>query len=57
MVACINNVDAKIREDVAIDILCKINASIINDGETIMVLTNAVNDCSVKELSKMDKKY
>lgn len=47
ILACINNVDAKIREDVAIDILRKINASVINDGETIMVLTNAVNDCSV----------
>lgn len=57
MVACINNVDAKIREDVAIDILRKINASVINDGETIMVLTNAVNDCSVKELSKMDSAF
>lgn len=57
ILACINNVDAKIREDVAIDILRKINASIINDGETIMVLTNAVNDCSVKELSKMDHAF
>ena len=57
ILACINNVDAKIREDVAIDILCKINASIINDGETIMVLTNAVNDCSVKELLKMDNAF
>lgn len=56
-IACINNVDAKIREDVAIDILRKINASVINDGETIMVLTNAVNDCSVKELSKMDSAF
>ena len=57
ILACINNVDAKIREDVAIDILRKINASVINDGETIMVLTNAVNDCSVKELSKMDSAF
>ena len=31
--------------------------SVINDGETIMVLTNAVNDCSVKELSKMDSAF
>lgn len=43
ILACINNVDAKIREDVAIDILRKINASVINDGETIMVLTMLIN--------------
>lgn len=57
ILACINNLDAKNREDVAIDILRKIDAMLINDGETIKVLTNAVNDCSVKLLSKMDSAF
>lgn len=57
ILACVNNVDAKNREDVAIDILHKIDATLINDGETIKVLTNAVNDCSVKLLSKMDSAF
>lgn len=57
ILACVNNVDAKNREDVAIDILRKIDATLINDGETIKVLTNAVNDCSVKSLSKMDSAF
>lgn len=57
ILACVNNVDTKNREDVAIDILRKIDASLINDSETIKILTNAVNDCSVKLLSKMDSAF
>lgn len=57
ILACVNNVDAKNREDIAIDILRKIDSALINDGETIKVLTNAVNDCSVKSLSKMDSAF
>lgn len=57
ILACVNNVDAKNREDVAIDILRKIDPTLFNDGETIKVLTNAVNDCSVKSLSKMDSAF
>lgn len=54
ILACVNNVMPKNREDVAIDILREIDPDLINDCETIEVLTNAVNDCSVKSLSKMD---
>ena len=57
ILACVNNVDAKNREGVAIDILRKIDPTLFNDGETIKVLTNAVNDCSVKSLSKMDSAF
>lgn len=57
ILACVNNLDEKNREDVVIDILRKIDTTLINDSETIKVLTNIVNDCSVKVLSKMDKSF
>lgn len=55
--ACLENIDAKNREEVAIEILHKIDASLINDSETIRALTDAINDCSVKTLSKMDHAF
>lgn len=54
ILACINSVQAKSREDVAIDIIRKVDESLLSDGETIRALTDAVNDCSVKSLAKMD---
>jgi len=57
ILACVNNVDFKKRDDVAIDILRKIDSSLINDRETVLTLTSIVNDCSVKTLSKMDPAF
>lgn len=57
ILACVNNVDAKNREDIAINIIRRIDAAHINDSETIKALTNTVNDCSVKSLSKMDSAF
>lgn len=57
ILACINNVDDKVREDVVIDIIHKVDASLLSDGETIKVLTDAINDCSVKSLTKMDSAF
>ncbi|MCD8049726.1 MAG: hypothetical protein LUG52_09080 [Clostridia bacterium] len=54
IMACINNVDDKVREDVAADIIRKIDASVLNDSETIRTLTDTVNGCSVKLLVKTD---
>ena len=57
ILACLDNVDTKKRADVVIEILQKIDASLINDRKTIKVLTDAVNDYSIKELSKMDRAF
>lgn len=57
ILACVNNVEAKKRTEVAVDILRKIDPSQINDRETIRTLTDAVEDCSVKELSKMEVSF
>lgn len=57
LLACLNNVDAKVREDVAVDIMRKISPALINESETIKVLTNLINDCSVKSLCKMESSF
>lgn len=57
ILACLNNVDVKVREDVAVDIMSRISPALINDGEAIKVLTNLANDCSVKSLSKMESSF
>lgn len=55
--SCLNNVDDKNREDVAIDIMRKIGPSLISDSDTIKLLTDTINQCSVKTLSKMDRSF
>lgn len=57
ILACINNVDSKDREDVAINILRKIDSYYINDRETVKALTDVVDRCSVKALSKMESSF
>lgn len=51
---CLDNVDEKERDDVAVQILREMDVSLIRDGETLRILTDAVDDCSVDALSKMD---
>ena len=57
ILACLNNVDDKVREDVAINILRKVDDTLLKDVEAIKVLTNAINDCSVKSLARMDSSF
>lgn len=57
ILACMSNVDDKTREDVAINILRKVDDTLLKDVEAIKVLTNAINDCSVKSLAKMDSAF
>lgn len=57
ILACMSNVDDKTREDVAINILRKVDDTLLKDVDAIIVLTNAVNDCSVKFLAKMDSAF
>lgn len=57
ILACMSNVDDKIREDVAINILRKVDDTLLKDVDAIIVITNAVNDCSVKFLAKMDSAF
>ena len=54
ILACVNHVDAKDREAVAVDILKKIDAALITDSQTVMLLTDIVEGCSVKTLMKLD---
>lgn len=57
VLACLNNVGSKIREDVAVDIMLKVEGSLISDSETIKVLTDTINNCSVKSLAKMGTSF
>ena len=58
ILACLNNVNDKDREDVALDILRKVDDTLLRDIEAIRVLTDAINDgCSVKSLAKMDSAF
>lgn len=57
ILACVDNVGVRNKGDVAIDILHKIDATLINDSETIRILTDVVNACSVKLLSKIDSAF
>lgn len=57
ILVCVKNVEAKKRADVTIDILRKIDDTLIHEDETIDILTDIVNDCSVKTLAKMDRDF
>lgn len=57
ILACVNNADEKSRESLVIDILQRVDSSLINDSETITVLTGIANSCSVKTLAKMDSDF
>lgn len=57
ILACLNNVDVKAHEEVAIDILRKVDDTLLKDVEAIKVLTNAINDSSVKSLARMDSAF
>lgn len=57
ILACLNNVGDKAREDIAINILRKIDDTLLKDVEAIRVLTNAIDDCSVKSLARMDSAF
>ena len=57
ILVCVKNVEAKKRADVTIDILLKIDDTLIHEDETVEILTDIVNDCSVKALAKMDRDF
>ena len=54
ILACLQSLDDKAREEFAIDILKKVDNALLNDYEANKALTNVINDCSIKNLAKMD---
>lgn len=52
--ACLTNTDGNTREDVAVDMMRDLDLTLLSDVETIRVLTNIIDDCSIKSLTKMD---
>lgn len=56
VLACLNNTSGNAREAVAIDMINNLDLTLLSDAETIRILTNTINDCSVKILAKMDCK-
>ena len=55
VIACLNSTDSNQREDVAIDMLSDLDLNLVNDPSAIRLLTDVINNCSVKELAKMDR--
>ena len=55
VLACLNSIDGNTREDVAIDMMCDLDLTLLSDAETIKLLTNIINDCSIKSLVKMER--
>lgn len=54
VLACLNNIDGNNSKDVAIDMIRDLDLTLLSDIETIRILTNIINDCSIKTLIKMD---
>lgn len=55
VLACLNSIDGNDREKVAIDMMRDLDLHLINDAAAIRILTDTINDCSVKSLAKMDR--
>lgn len=56
ILACLNAIDSKNKIRLAIDILRNVDISLIKNEQIIRMLTDSVNDCSVKVLVKMERK-
>ena len=54
VIACLDNVEPNRRQDVAIDIVRRIDQKLFRDKNTIRMLTDNVNECNLKTLSKLD---
>ena len=56
ILACLNAIDSKNKIRLAIDILRNVDISLIKNEQIVRMLTDFVNDCTVKELIKMEGK-
>ena len=56
ILACLNAIDSKNKIRLAIDILSNVDISLIKNEQIVRMLTDFVNDCTVKELIKMEGK-
>ncbi len=54
IMACLNHVDDKSKDKVAIEMLRRLDTGAFNNATVVRKVTNVVNDCNVKELIKMD---
>lgn len=56
ILACLNAIDSKNKIRLAIDILFNVDISLIKNEQIVRMLTDFVNDCTVKELIKIEGK-
>ena len=56
ILACLNAIDSKNKIRLAIDILRNVDISLVKNEKIVRMLTDFVNDCTVKELIKMERK-
>ncbi len=54
VLACLNSIEGNVREKTAVDMMRDLDLRLLNDAVAIRTLTDAINDCSVKSLAKMD---
>ena len=52
--ACLTNVDPNHRQDVSVEMIRRIDPSLFHDSRTIKILTDCINDCNLKSMSKLD---
>ena len=57
VLACLEHVEEKRRDDVAIEMLNKLDHNLFTGRKVIKALTDSINACSVKELSKMESSF
>lgn len=52
--ACLNNLDINRRQEVAVDMIRRVDLKLLHEASTIRLLTDTVNECSFKLLAKVD---
>ena len=55
VLACLNRLEGSTLEETAADMIRELEPALLNDTETIRVLTNIIDGCSIKFLSKLGK--